>query len=68
MFCSVVIAEGQGIKPSEWSFESQRKEIAPKWYIDSSTTYNGQPTLAIAGGGKEYANGHWYHTMNVEPD
>jgi len=67
MFCGIVTVEGQGINPSEWNFESQRKEIAPKWYIDSSTTYKGQPTLAIAGAGKEYANGHWYRTMNVGP-
>lgn len=67
LFCSVVTAECQAINPSEWSFESQRKEIAPKWYIDSSTTYKGQPTLAVEGSGKEYANGHWYRTMNVEP-
>ena len=67
MFCGVVTAEGQGINPSEWKFESQRREIAPKWYIDSSTTYKGQPTLAVEGAGKEYANGHWCRTMNVEP-
>ena len=53
LFCGIVTAQGQGIKPSEWKFESQRKEIAPKWYIDSIITYRGQPTLAISGDGKE---------------
>src|SRR4029079_11187934 len=67
LFCAVVSAECQGIHSSVWNCEGQRKEIAPKWYIDSSTTYKGQPTLAIAGAGKEYANGHWYRTMNVGP-
>ncbi len=66
MVCAFT-GECQQFNVSEWSFESQRKEITPKWYIDSSTTYKGQPTLAIEGAGKEYANGHWYHTMNVEP-
>src|SRR5205809_1249477 len=67
MFFGVVTAESQEINFPEWKFESQRKEIAPKWYIDSNTTYKGQPTLAIAGAGKEYANGHWYRMMNVVP-
>lgn len=58
---------GQGIVASEWKFESQRKEITPAWYIDSNTTYKGQPTLVIAGAGKDYANGHWYCITKVEP-
>src|ERR1051326_244605 len=67
MFWDIVAAWGQAINPSEWNFESQRKEIAPKWYIDSNITYKGQATLAIEGAKKDYANGDWYHTMNVEP-
>ena len=67
MFCSSVTAQSQGINPSEWKFESQRKEITPEWRIDSSVTYEGQPTLAIAGGGREYVNGHWYRISTVKP-
>jgi predicted amidohydrolase len=67
MFCGVT-AHGQMINPSEWKFESQRKEIAPAWYVDSMITYEGKPTLALEGGGKEYSNGHWYTVMNVEPN
>src|ERR1051326_8010863 len=67
IFCGIVSAQGQGIIPSEWKFESQRKEIAPGWYIDSNITYKGQPTLVIKGDGKKYANGHWYSITNVEP-
>src|SRR5437867_2938886 len=67
MFCGNVIAQVQEINPSEWKFESQRKEIAPVWYVDSTITYEGKPTLAITGGGKDYSNGHWYTVVNIEP-
>jgi predicted amidohydrolase len=67
MFCISVSLFGQEIVAAKWKFESQRKEIAPECYIDSSTTYKGQPTLAIAGAGKDYANGHWYSIINVKP-
>lgn len=60
-------AFSQEIVVSDWKFESQRKEIAPKAFVDSSVTYEGKPTLAIAGDGKEYANGHWYSITTVEP-
>lgn len=68
MFWMNVPASGQEIVASEWKFESQRKEIAPAWYVDSIITHEGKPTLALAGGGKEYSNGHWYTIMNVEPN
>lgn len=57
----------QLFNPSEWKFESQREAIAPMWYIDSTTSYMGNKTLALSGAGKEYADGHWYNTVNVEP-
>jgi predicted amidohydrolase len=68
MFCGTATSHGQGIDPTEWKFESQRKEIAPVWYVDSIITHEGKPTLAITGGGKEYSNGHWYTVVNVEPE
>ena len=66
-FCSPVNAQDHELDPSEWKLESQRKEIAPVGFIDSTITYDGKPTLALTGGGKEYSNGHWYITLNVEP-
>jgi hypothetical protein len=67
MFCICTSLSGQEIAASEWKFESQRKEIAPEWHVDSNMTYKGQPTLLITGGGKDYANGHWYTVTTVEP-
>ncbi len=57
----------QQFSPSEWKFESQREAIAPDWYIDSNTTFGKNQTLALKGAGKEYADGHWYKEVNVEP-
>ncbi|HTF29937.1 MAG TPA: carbon-nitrogen hydrolase family protein [Flavitalea sp.] len=67
LFCGTVTGQEHEIGPSEWKFESQRKEIAPVGFIDSTITYDGKPTLSLAGGGKEYSNGHWYIILNVEP-
>lgn len=57
----------QNIHSSAWKLESQRKEIAPFAFIDSVITYEGKPTLALTGAGKEYSNGHWYTIVNTEP-
>ncbi len=51
---------------SEWKFESQRKEIAPVYSVDTKNTFRGEPTLTLSGGGKEYADGHWYKYVHVE--
>jgi len=67
MSCSAACAQGQDINRSEWKLKSQRKEIAPLGFIDSAVTYEGKPTLVLAGGGKEYSNGYWYTTVNTEP-
>lgn len=58
-------APGQDMT-SEWKFESQRKEIAPTYSIDRQTIFRGEPTLTLSGGGKEFADGHWYRIVNVE--
>jgi predicted amidohydrolase len=60
-------ALSQSFNPAEWKFETQRKAIAPVYYVDNKTTYMGKETLALDGGGKDYADGHWYTTANVEP-
>jgi predicted amidohydrolase len=52
---------------SEWKFESQRDAISPRWYVDSKTTVANEPTLALAGNGKDYVDGHWYRTVAAEP-
>ncbi len=57
-------AQEQG---SSWKFESQRDQISPRYSVDTKTTYQGKSTLALAGGGKEYADGHWYKNVSVEP-
>jgi hypothetical protein len=57
----------QQFSPAEWKFESQREAIAPVSFIDSKTPFRGVQTLALKGGGKNYADGHWYKKVNVEP-
>lgn len=59
-------AIGQGGK-SEWMVESQRPAIAPAYYFDYKTTYEGKPTLTLKGGGKAHAAGNWYKVVKVEP-
>jgi len=51
-----------------WKFESQRKEIAPVYTVDKKNTFRGAPTLTLSGGGKEYADGHWYKIVEVEAE
>ena len=65
-FCTAAAIAQKSIGP-EWKFECQCNEIAPVSYIDEKITYDGKPTLVSTGGGKEYADGHWYCVMDVEP-
>jgi predicted amidohydrolase len=60
-------AQCQQFNPAEWKFESQREAIAPVSYVDNNTAFRGIQTLALKGGGKNYADGHWYKEVNVEP-
>ena len=55
----LVPQRGLGQDQSGWKFESQREQISPRWYIDSKTTFQNKATLALAGNGKEYVDGHW---------
>ncbi len=52
-------------KDVDWTLDSQRPEITPKHWPDSEITYQGQPTLALAGDGKFHANGCWTKTVEV---
>src|SRR5688500_11235241 len=55
----------QGV--DDWKFESQRPEIAPRYAVDKKATFEGSPTLSLSGGGKEFAAGHWFRIVSVEP-
>lgn len=52
---------------SEWSFESQRPSIAPMSAIDNKVTFEGKPTLKLAGGRKDHAAGYWYKMVSATP-
>ncbi len=70
LLCLIVLLDSlsaQGDQSLAWKTESQRKEIAPVAFIDSVVMYEGKPTLALSGAGKEYSNGHWYAIVNTEP-
>src|SRR6476660_3198288 len=67
VFFITMPALSQPFSPSEWKFECQRAAISPFYYIDTKTLFNGNQTLALKGAGKEYADGHWYKKVNVEP-
>jgi predicted amidohydrolase len=51
---------------SAWRFESQRPEIAPVHRLDAEVRDGGGATLALAGGGKEFADGRWTRSVPVE--
>lgn len=70
LFCSIVFgfppgALSQEVK-SEWKFQSQRPALFPAYSMDSKTTFNGNPTLTIKGGGKAHAAGHWYKVVKAD--
>ena len=50
-----------------WKFESQRSEVAPAYAVDKKITFEGKPTLALKGGGKDFAAGYWYKAVSAEP-
>ena len=56
-----------GSVPTGWQFQSQREEIAPAYWVDEDILFEGQPTLALSGDGKVYANGSWTCTVDLKP-
>lgn len=63
MFAITLVQNGLA---QEWKFESQRDQISPRWFTDAKLTFHNKPTLGLAGGGKEYADGHWSKTVAVD--
>ena len=53
--------------PADWQFQSQREEIAPAYWIEEDILFEGQPTLALSGDGKAYANGSWTCMVDLKP-
>ena len=52
---------------TNWEFHSQRAEVSPAHWIDKKVQYNGNPSLAISGDGKNYTNGSWVSIVDVIP-
>ena len=59
---------GKSSSPDLWQFKSQREALAPVSYVDSVVLFKGAPTLVLAGGGNELANGHWFSDTEVVPN
>lgn len=51
---------------TDWEVYAQRPEIEPAHWVDSDVLFEDQPTLALSGNGKAYANGSWKHIIDVE--
>lgn len=65
---ATVPAPAQQADSTGWRFESQRPDIAPRWWTDSEVLHEGRPTLALAGDAKAFADGRWTRTTAVEPE
>lgn len=48
-----------------WSFKAQRAAIQPGHWVDVETSFQGAPTLAIAGLKAGHDNGSWVHSYPV---
>lgn len=51
---------------SDWKFESIRAEIDPAHVISDQILFDGSPTLMLSGADKEYVNGSWTKSYQVE--
>lgn len=49
-----------------WQFESIRDEIDPLFKVSNQIMFEGNPTLMLSGGNKEYVNGSWTKTFDVQ--
>ncbi|MCK5277510.1 MAG: hypothetical protein KAK04_03215, partial [Cyclobacteriaceae bacterium] len=50
-----------------WQFQSQREDIKPAHWVEQDVLFDGKPTLAISGDGKEYINGCWSYSYEITP-
>jgi len=69
--CAVLAARpicAQQINPGPWRAESQRADIAPKSWREQQIRFQGESTLALAGDGKDFANGCWTRTVEIDPN
>jgi len=66
LFSGTISSFGQEGK-SAWKFESQRQAISPQSYLDHKVTFDGRPSLAVKGGGKDHAAGYWYREVAAMP-
>jgi predicted amidohydrolase len=66
-----MLAHANGIDNDEqlydWTFQVQRSELAPLYWIDDKVLFDGKPTLAISGQRKAYVNGSWSCAIDVIP-
>ena len=53
---------------TEWTFQSQRKEIEPAHWIEENVRHKGESTLALAANKKFYSNGSWRKSFEVVPE
>lgn len=53
---------------TDWEFESIREEIDPGHSISSEVIFKGRPTLMLSGDNKEYTNGSWTGTYQVQAE
>ncbi len=65
--CLIMFTLASIAQPS-WQYESIRQEIDPVHSISDSELFNGNPTMMLSGGNKEYVNGSWSASFPVEPD
>ncbi len=53
---------------TDWEFQSLRSEIDPGHWISKEVQFEGTPTLVLSGDNKEYANGSWTRTYDVNSE
>lgn len=58
----------QELHAEAWEAGSQREEVASAYWIDQDFKFEGDPTLALAGNGKAYANGWWKTSLPASPN
>lgn len=66
LICATWANQTSGQDLGAWKFESQRAEIAPGHGIDKNVTLEGEATLWLGGGGKDFAAGYWYTVVPAE--